>query len=74
MGSWDRSHRLPDGMCLVGMRQMGSWQVASPLATTGAHALRMARYAVPYLLTSMFLHALRFGGFCMSVWAANVAA
>jgi hypothetical protein len=39
---WQRSHLLPGWMALVGMRQMVSWQVASPLATTGAHALRMA--------------------------------
>jgi hypothetical protein len=41
--SWQRSHAEPGAMILVGMRQMGSLHVASPRATTGAHARRMAR-------------------------------
>lgn len=47
--SWHRSHLEPGAIALVGMRHMGSWQVPSPLAMTGAQALRMAWYAVPYL-------------------------
>ena len=61
VGSWDRCQRELGVIALVGMRQMGSWQVASPLATTGAHALRSARYAPLYLAAAMSVVCSRSG-------------